>query len=281
MGPTNAALTNLFKADQALRKAQDKLDDATRNVRLQQRRRDTAEQQRAENHAALRAVQVESDHLTLDIKTRDEHIDKLRGQQQNARNNKEYQALLMEISVEKTDRSKSEEGALLAMEKVDAAQSALEESKTAAASEAEKFDQMSAEIGDRVATLMAEVERLRPARDAAAAEVPPAALAAFDRLAERNDGEAMSAIDKPDDKREMYVCSACNMELMVDVYNRLHTKDELVTCSSCRRLLFIPDDLTLEQAVKQKKVAKKRVSKKDKADAEESNAEEPVEASAE
>ena len=285
MGPTNVALTNLFKADQALRKAQEKLDDATRNVRLQQRRRDTAEQERTEHLAALRAAQVETERLTLDVKTRDEHIDKLRGQQENARNNKEYQALLMEISVEKTDRSKSEEQALLAMEKVDAAQSAHEAAKSAAADATAKFDEMSAEIGDRVATLTAEVVRLRPARDAAAAEVPPAALSAFDRLAERNDGEAMAAIEKPDEKREMYVCSACNMELMVDVFNRLHTKDELVICSSCRRLLFIPADLTVEQAVKQKKVVKKRTSKKAKTERGDSGevaaAEEPVEASAE
>ncbi len=285
MGPTNVALTNLFKADQALRKAQEKLDDATRNVRLQQRRRDTAEQERTEHLATLRAAQVETERLTLDVKTRDEHIDKLRGQQENARNNKEYQALLMEISVEKTDRSKSEEQALLAMEKVDAAQSAHEAAKSAAADATAKFDEMSAEIGDRVATLTAEVDRLRPARAAAAAEVPPAALAAFDRLAERNDGEAMAAIEKPDERREMYVCSACNMELMVDVFNRLHTKDELVICSSCRRLLFIPADLTVEQAVKQKKVVKKRAPKKPKAESEASGevpaAEEPVEASAE
>ena len=277
MGPTNVALLNLFRADQALRRAQDKLDAATRNVRLQQRRKETAEQGRADAHAALRAAQADSDRLNLEVRTRDEHIDKLRSQQQNARNNKEYQALLMEISVEKTDRSKFEEQALAAMEAVDAAQSADVAAKESAGAEAAKFDEMSAEINDRVATLTAEVDALKPARDAAVSEVPAAALAAFDRLAERNDGEAMAAITKPDPKREMYVCEACNMELMVDVFNRLHTKDEMVTCSSCRRLLFIPEGLTVEEAVKQKKVPKKRASKKDKAEVPE---EEPAEVSA-
>ena len=33
----------------------------------------------------------------------------------------------------------------------------------------------------------------------------------------------MSAISKPDRRREEYLCTACNMELARDVYNKLHT----------------------------------------------------------
>jgi hypothetical protein len=72
----------------------------------------------------------------------------------------------------------------------------------------------------------------------------------FDRMSERFDGEAMSAIAKPDRRREEYVCTACNMDLVVDVYNKLHSRDELVFCPSCRRILYIPDDLPPEVAIK-------------------------------
>ena len=38
MGPTNIALVKLYEADLALREAQTRLDAATKNVRLQERR---------------------------------------------------------------------------------------------------------------------------------------------------------------------------------------------------------------------------------------------------
>ena len=66
----------------------------------------------------------------------------------------------------------------------------------------------------------------------------------------------MSAISRPKPKREEYVCTACNMDLVVDLYNRLHTRDEVVFCPSCRRMLYIPDDLPPEMAINKKKPAR-------------------------
>jgi len=115
-----------------------------------------------------------------------------------------------------------------------------------------------------VKRLAAEVEALRPARDTAAAAVPPKGRDAFERLADRyDDGEAMSALEKPDRRREEYNCNACNMSLVADVYNKLHSRDELVFCPSCRRILYIPEDLPPEAAIKTVKAAPsgKRVTK--------------------
>jgi len=112
MGPTNVALVNLFRADQALRAAQAKLDSATKNVRIQERRvKDQSEKLRLLQHS-LKENQSASANFELDIKSRDERIDKLRAQQQNAKNNKEYQAFLIEINTEKVDKSKSEDGSV-------------------------------------------------------------------------------------------------------------------------------------------------------------------------
>jgi DNA-directed RNA polymerase subunit RPC12/RpoP len=93
--------------------------------------------------------------------------------------------------------------------------------------------------------------------------VTPQARQAFERLAERFEGEAMSALTKPDRRREEYACTACNMDLVTDVYNRLHSRDELVFCPSCHRILYIPDDLPVETAVhkvKEKKEPRTKTS---------------------
>jgi hypothetical protein len=46
------------------------------------------------------------------------------------------------------------------------------------------------------------------------------------------------------------------MALVVDIYNRLHSRDDLVLCPSCGRLLYIPEDLPPDVAVNKAKEVK-------------------------
>ena len=249
MGPTNVALVKLFQADQQLRAARERLDAAAKNVRVQERRVNdmTAKLKAAQTHH--REQQARAGSLDLDLRSRDAHIEKLRSQQQSAKNNKEYQAFLIEINTAKVDKAKVEEEAMRVMEQVEKA--GAESAATATQLEAEraKLAEMSTQITDTLKQLQVEVDALKPAREAAAAALPGKVIAEFDRLAERFDGEALAALAKPDRRREEYLCTACNMDLVTDVYNKLHSRDELVFCPSCRRILFIPEDLPPEAAI--------------------------------
>jgi predicted nucleic acid-binding Zn-ribbon protein len=147
------------------------------------------------------------------------------------------------------DKGKSEESLLAVMETIEKAQAENKEMAAALEVEKAKLESIRTDIGDRVKQLQAEVDSLRPARDKSAAGVTPQARQAFERLADRFEGEAMSALAKPDRRREEYVCTACNMDLVTDVYNKLHGRDELMFCPSCHRILYIPDDLPIELAV--------------------------------
>jgi predicted nucleic acid-binding Zn-ribbon protein len=136
------------------------------------------------------------------------------------------------------------------MEIVEKSTAELKELTTQLECEKAKLAQMQSDIGGKVQQLQAEIDALKPARDDAAKAVPPKALDAFNRLADHHDGEAMSAITKPDRRLEEYTCGACMMDLVRDVYNKLHVRDDLVFCPSCRRILYIPDDLPPELAIK-------------------------------
>jgi predicted nucleic acid-binding Zn-ribbon protein len=258
MGPTNIALVKLFRADQALREAQSRLDAAARNVRIQERRvADLSEKLKlAQGH--LKEQQSQAGQLDLDLKTRDAHIEKLRTQQQSAKNNKEYQVFLVEINTAKVDRNKVEDEAMKVLEAVEKAQNEVGALQQQLAAEQQKLQALRAESSERVRQLQADVDSLRPAREEAAAAVPPKAREIFDRLAEHHEGEAMSAIAKPDRRREEYLCTACNMSLVTDVYNKLHSRDELVFCPSCRRILYIPEDLPPQTAINAPKTSPKR-----------------------
>jgi predicted nucleic acid-binding Zn-ribbon protein len=258
MGPTNVALVNYYRADQRVREAQARLDAATKDVRIQERRvNDLAEKHKLAS-TKLKEAQSKQGQLDLDLKSRDAHIEKLRTQQQNAKNNKEYQAFLIEINTEKVDKAKVEEETLKLMEQVEKQQGETKELATMLQSEQTKLESMRQQITGKIQELQAEIDSLKPERDAAAAAVPDKARTSYDKLADHWDGEALSAIAKPDRRREEYMCTACHMELVVDVYNKLHSRDDLIFCPSCRRILYIPDDLPPEVAIK--KSAPKKIS---------------------
>jgi uncharacterized protein len=252
MGPTNVALVKLFQADQRLRAAKDRLDAAAKNVRVQERRVNDliAKQQAA--HTRHRELSAKAGTLDLDLRSRDAKIEKLRTQQQSAKNNKEYQAFLIEINTAKVDKGKVEEETMKVMEQVDKASAESAALVTQLESERKRLTELAEQIDDTLKQLQSEVDALKPAREAAASALPAKVIAEFDRLADRFDGEALAAIAKPDRRREEYLCTACNMDLVTDIYNKLHSRDELVFCPSCRRLLYIPEDLPPEAAINTK-----------------------------
>ncbi|MGD1276523.1 MAG: C4-type zinc ribbon domain-containing protein [Tepidisphaeraceae bacterium] len=249
MGPTNVALVKLYQADQKLRQAQARLDAVSKNVRIQERKTAEISERLRLGQAKLREQQSQAAQLDLDVKTRDAHIDRLRTQQQNAKTNREYQTFLVEINTEKVDKAKMEDQLLAALEAIEKLGAETAELGRSLEAENAKLVEMQGEIGQRVAQLQREIEALHPGRRATAEAVPPRARDAYERLAERYDTDAMAAIAKPDRRREEYVCTACNMDLVTDIYNKLHSRDELVFCPSCRRILYIPDDLPVELAV--------------------------------
>lgn len=249
MGPTNVALVKLYQADQKLRQAQARLDAVSKDVRIQERKTTEISERLRLGQAKLKEQQAQAAQLDLDVKSRDAHIERLRAQQQSAKTNREYQTFLVEINTEKVDKAKIEDELLAAMAEVEKLTAETTELAKLLEAENAKLEQMRSAIGQRVAQLQGEIDALQPGRQAAAKAVLPQARDAYERLAERYDTDAMSALAKPDRRREEYVCTACNMDLVTDIYNKLHSRDELVFCPSCRRILYIPDDLPVELAV--------------------------------
>ena len=249
MGPTNVALVKLYRADVALREAEARLAAAAKNVRVQERRVNELAEKLKADQLRLREEQAKGGQLDLDLKSRDAHIEKLRTQQQSTRNNKEYQAFLVEINTAKADRNKVEDDAMKVLEGIEHDQKEIAAMQAQLEGEQKKLEALRHESRERVTHLQGEVESLRPARDAAASATPARAREAFDRIADRFEGEAMAAVAKPNRRQEEYLCSACNMSLVVDVYNKLHSRDDLVFCPSCRRILYIPEDLPPEAAI--------------------------------
>ena len=163
MGPTNVALVKLFRADQALRQAQERLDAASKNVRVQERRVNDLSEKLKLAQTALREAQSRAKQLELDLATRNTHIEKLRQQQQTTHNNKEYQAFTVEISTQKVDRAKVEEESLKAMEAVGEGPGRRQRrQRPGRRRSGRSWTAMKQQSGEALAGHRAEVESLRP-----------------------------------------------------------------------------------------------------------------------
>lgn len=263
MGPTNVALYKLYQADSRLREAIKRLEAVTKNVRLQHRKVDDLTSRQQTCSSDLVKHQAKNGELELEIKSHEEKIERLRQQQSQAQTNREYQALLIEINTHKVDKGKLEEESLKLMETIEKLQKEIETLGHQLANEKNKLAELQGSIDAQVQELSAEVESLKPAREQAYSLVPEKVRQIFDRLAERYDGEALEPIDKPHPKREEYIATICNIDLTVDIYNRLHSRDELIFCPSCGRILYIPEELIPERAVNKPKEKKVRKPKQD------------------
>src|SRR5436190_18775524 len=158
MGPTNIALVKLYDADQKLREAQGRLDATTRNVRIHERRvRDLTDRIHT-SQTDLNKKQAHAGTLDVDLKSRDAHIEKLRTQQQQAKNNKEYQAFLIEISTGKVDRNKVEEDAIKVLEGIEKMQAELKGLQEQLQGEQDKATTMKSQITGQTAALQAEID---------------------------------------------------------------------------------------------------------------------------
>lgn len=262
MGPTNVAMVKLYHADQKYRQAQSRYDAASRDVRIQDRKVKDLQTRLEATNLQLLETQATSGNTDLDIRSREGRIEKFREQQQTAKNNKEYQNFLIQINTEKVDKTKAEDELLRLMGEVETLQAESRQLAAQVATETEKMAAMSQKITQKLTAIQSDIDELKPLREAAAAEVPAAALGAYNKLADRFEGEAMAPMEKPDRRVEEYACGACNMSLMVDIYNRLHVFDQPMTCPSCRRFLYIPDDLPPEEALNPRKKDKPKKGEK-------------------
>jgi predicted nucleic acid-binding Zn-ribbon protein len=253
VGPTTAALLRFYQADQAFREASRKLDAATRDVRTQEARVAQLKTEHDDSHRKAVAAEARSKEIDLELKAREDRIELLRDRQTNATDDKAYKALIVEINTHKADKGKLEEQGVAQLETLEGLKKTVADLKARGENEGAKLATMKSQVDDKVAALTAEVAALRGPRDAAAAEVTPAAMSAFKRAGERYDGEGMASIERPDPREVEYLCNGCNTYLVANVYNRLmSSKDEIVLCPSCGRILYVPTELTPEIALAKK-----------------------------
>lgn len=182
----------------------------------------------------------QADSIELDLRQREEHIEKLRVALNSSKTNKEYASILTQINTSRADNAKLEEQALKILSDVDTvkAQAAGVQEKLAA--EQARLQEIKASNAAEIEKLQRMIDDLTARRTEAAQGVSPDVLSIFEKMASRYDGEAMAPIDVTGRRPPLnYTCGGCYMSLNAEHANVLKTRDEIRQCDNCQRILYM------------------------------------------
>ena len=185
----------------------------------------------------IRALQVKRGGMEGDLAAKEGSVRKLQMQLYQVKSNKEYTALLHEIEGVKADNSVLEEEILKMMEQIDQQKIALVESQRLLK---EQEGQMQSRVGvveREIAALDATIDQLQSQRQALLPRVDRKVLVHYERILEKKEGLGLVPVQMPQE-----ACGGCHMNIPPQTINEIRLKERLITCESCARLLYYPDD---------------------------------------
>lgn len=246
MGRLIEAINRLHILDKELLGFQERLSGSLNSLRDLQSRRSSLEKKIADLTEDLKKKKVAAEAADLEQQALEEHIKKLRLALNGTRTNREYAAILTEINLERANASKKADEALGLMTGNDQLASQLVELQSQLDGVLRRLSEVEAQRQSQQAESSAQVTELAARRSAAAEDLPAEVLDQYERLHEYHEGDCVANVERHGKGRNVeYVCGACQMTLRIDQVNTLCTRDELVTCGSCQRILVITEELTV------------------------------------
>src|SRR5579859_93466 len=201
--------------------------------------------------------------MEADIKGFQEKIAKYRSQSSSVKTNDEYRALMHEVEFAEKQISGCEDKILELMISLENEEKALKQAEAELKAEAADVEKQKAEARVRTAEDEKLLAGLRDKRATLRSGVNDSALAHYDRVMRQR----KSAISEAREQK----CMACFGMVRPQTWQEIRENEQIVTCSSCGRILYF--DPSYETPEPPKKKAKARASEAEG----ESEAEAPAE----
>lgn len=239
MGSVLQGLVKLQSVENRLRAAKAKLTRCRRNVIIQENQVRTLQNALEAKKEEIQLTTIQSDRLELELKSRDEQIAKLRASLNSAKTNKEYAAVLTQLNTTKADNSKIETQILELMKDIEADQAECLQMQQQIEEQKQKLEEIRKESEQLAEKYEKEIEEIQFEWDQAAKDIPSEFLETFKRVAETYDGEALAVIEQQEGKSATYTCGGCFMGVTAESVNLLMTRDEIIRCPNCTRILVL------------------------------------------
>jgi predicted nucleic acid-binding Zn-ribbon protein len=238
MGPILNGLMKLQSVENRLRAEKAKLSRCRRNVIIQENLIRNLQSALEAKKEETQLTKVQFDRLELELKSREETIAKLRTSLNSAKTNKEYAALLTQLNTTKADNSKIENQSLDLLKDIETDETECKEILKQIEEQKQTLEQTRKDSEALVAKFQAGIDDIQKEWDEIAKSVPPDALETFNRVAETYDGLAVTHVEE---QGSSYSCGGCFMGIPPESVNMLMTRDEIIRCPNCTRILVFDD----------------------------------------
>ena len=239
MGPVLNGLIQLQSIENRLRVEKAKLTRCRRNVIIQENQIRSLQNALEAKKEEVQLSKVQFDRLELELKTRDEQINRLRAALNTAKTNKEYAAVLTQLNTTKADNSKIENQSLELLKNIEADEAECNQIQSQTDEQKQQLEQIRTETETLAGKYQAEIDKIQDEWDQLAKTIPEKALEIFKRVAETYDGQAVAQIEQQGGTKGAYTCGGCFMGLTAECVNLLMTKDDIIRCPNCTRILVL------------------------------------------
>jgi uncharacterized protein len=238
MGPILNGLLKLQSVENRLRAEKAKLTRCRRNVVIQENLIRSLQNALEAKKEEVELTKVQFDRLELEIKSRDETIGRLRASLNSTKTNKEYAAVLTQLNTTKADNSKIETQTLELLKDIEADEAECKDIQKQIDEQKATLEERRTESEALAIKYQKEIDTIQLDWDRAAQAVSPEALETFRRVAETYDGQAVALVEQ-EGKKGAYSCGGCFMGITAECVNLLMTKDDIIRCPNCTRILVL------------------------------------------
>jgi len=242
MGPVLNGLTRLQSVENRLRAGKAQLTRCRRNVVIQENQVRSLQNALEAKKEEIQLTKIQCDRLEMELKTRDDEIAKWRASLNSAKTNKEYAAILTQLNTTKADNSKIETQILELLKDIETDEAECEDIQKQIDEQKQQLEKTRTESETLAGKYEAEINKIQAEWDEVAQAIPSEPLEIFKRVAETYDGHAVAAIEQQDDRKgATYSCGGCFMGITAESVNMLMSKDEIIRCPNCTRILVLGD----------------------------------------
>jgi predicted nucleic acid-binding Zn-ribbon protein len=239
MGPILNGLIKLQSVENRLRAAKAKLARSRRSVIVQENQVRSLQSALEAKKEELQLTKVQAGRLELELKSRDEEVNKLRAALNTSKSNKEYAAVLTQLNTTRADNTKIENQILDLMKAMETDEAECENIRKQIEEQKQKLEQTRKTAEAAAVEQEGEIKKIQAEWNEVAKTIPAEPLKIFKRVAETYDGEAVAQVEGQEDRHGAYSCGGCFMGITTESVNLLMTRDEIIRCPNCTRILVL------------------------------------------
>jgi len=227
-------LRTLHRIHQQLGDLRERRERGPKQVQAHRNNVTKLEQAAQAAHDAVKAAKMAADQKQLELKAGETKIADLKRKLNEAQSNREYQALLVQIAADEMAKSVLEDEIFEALGKIDELQAEIGEAEKRLARAKEELTKTEAAVRDEAALIQGDLTRLEGELKTTEANLPGEFKEVYFRVVKSKGSEGMARVEND-------CCGGCFQQIQPNRMNQLFM-EHAVLCTSCGRLLYLPED---------------------------------------